>query len=111
MRRIHSKPSSRETEACRPWLEREIAIVKPRALVALGATAAQSLMGPAFRVTIDGGKILRGSEWAPLLLATAHPSAALRKPSDKDRREALAVLVRDLVKVVRAMQGARRKSA
>jgi DNA polymerase len=104
-RRIHSKPTAREAEACRPWLERELEIIKPRAIVALGATAAQSLMGRAFRITRDGGKIIRGSGWSPILLATAHPSAILRKPSSEERRRALDARVHDLRLVARALRG------
>jgi uracil-DNA glycosylase len=108
-RRIHSKPSAREAQACRPWLEREVEIVHPSAIVALGATAAQSLMGPAFRVTKDGGKVIRGTRWAEILLATAHPSSILRKPSDEERHAAFDQLVTDLATVARAMKKAGRK--
>jgi DNA polymerase len=103
-RRMHSKPSAREAQACRPWLEREIEIVNPRAIVALGATAAQSLLGSSFRITRDGGKIIRGTSWSELLLATPHPSSILRKPSDDERREAFAALVHDLKLIAAAMK-------
>jgi uracil-DNA glycosylase len=91
-RRIHDKPSWSEQTACRPWLEAELALVKPRALVLLGATAAQSLLGKSFRVTQNRGKPL-DSELAELVLATIHPSAVLR--SD-DREAMFAGLVDDL---------------
>ena len=68
-RRIHSKPSSREIGACRPWLEAEVALVRPALIVALGATAAQSLLGPAFRLTKHRGEFLEGTPWAPLVTA------------------------------------------
>src|SRR5438552_14442268 len=83
-RRIHDKPSWSEQVACRPWLEAELAAVRPRALVALGATAGQSLLGKDFRVTRDRGRRL-DSDLAELVTATIHPSAVLRS----DDREAL----------------------
>jgi DNA polymerase len=91
-RRIHDKPSWTETLACRPWLESELALVKPRALVLMGATAAQSLLGKSFRVTKMRGKPLE-SELAELVLATIHPSAVLRS---EDREAMFAGLVDDL---------------
>jgi len=91
-RRIHDKPSWTEQMACRPWLEAEIAVVKPRALVLMGATAAQSLLGKSFRVTQNRGKPI-DSDVADLVTATIHPSAVLR--SD-DREEMFAGLVDDL---------------
>jgi DNA polymerase len=94
--RIHSKPTAREAGACHPWLEREIEIVKPRAIVVLGATAAQSLLGRTFRITRDGGKVIKNSRWSELLLATAHPSSILRQKTDGDRHESYTGLVRDL---------------
>src|SRR5213079_3099302 len=75
-RRIHQKPNSREIAACRPWLEAELRLVRPEVLVCLGATAAQAVFGPSFRVTRDRGKILE-SEIAPKVLATVHPSSLL----------------------------------
>src|SRR6267142_3480759 len=77
-RRIHQKPNSREIAACRPWLEAELRLVKPKLLVCLGATAAQTVFGPSFRVTRDRGKVLQ-SDLAPKVLATVHPSALLRQ--------------------------------
>jgi DNA polymerase len=97
-KRIHSKPALGEVKACRPWLETELAIVKPQVIVCLGATAAQSLMGPAFRITRDHG-LFFPAEWAPWLTATLHPSAILRMPDREKREEARAQLLDDLRKV------------
>ncbi len=91
-RRIHDKPSWTEQMACRPWLEAEIAVVKPQALVLMGATAAQSLLGKSFRVTRSRGRPLE-SDLAELVTATIHPSAVLRAD---DREEMFAGLVGDL---------------
>jgi DNA polymerase len=98
-RRIHDKPSWTEQQACRPWLEAELAVVKPRALVLLGATAAQTLLGKGFRVTKQRGVPLE-SDLADLVLATIHPSAVLRAD---EREEAYAGLVSDLRIVADAM--------
>jgi len=95
-RRIHAKPNAREMSACRPWLEAEIAAVRPKLIVCLGATAAQSLMGPQFRITKDRGKILNDTSWAPALIATNHPSAILRVPDAEAREEAYRHFVHDL---------------
>ncbi|MBX6322397.1 MAG: UdgX family uracil-DNA binding protein, partial [Rhodospirillaceae bacterium] len=76
-RRIHSKPNAAEIAACRPWLEAEIAVVKPRVLVCLGATAAQVLLGRGFRVTQQRGVLIE-TEGTPPLVATVHPSSLLR---------------------------------
>jgi uracil-DNA glycosylase family protein len=99
-RRIHDKPSWTETTACRPWLEAELALVKPHALVLLGATAAQSLLGRDFKVTQNRGRPV-DSELAGLVTATIHPSAVLR--SD-DREAMFAGLVDDLSLVARALR-------
>jgi uracil-DNA glycosylase len=83
-RRLHKKPSAGEVRACRPWLEEEIRLTKPRVIVALGSTAAQALLGKSFRVTEERGKVVE-SEWGPVI-ATVHPSAVLRAPPDaRDR--------------------------
>lgn len=92
-RRIHQKPDAGEVQACRPWLEAEAARVRPELIVALGATAAQALLGRAFRVTQQHGVVL-ASDLGPTL-ATIHPSAVLRAPDDA-RDEAYAGLVADL---------------
>jgi uracil-DNA glycosylase family protein len=83
-RRLHAKPSSREISACRPWLEAEIDVVHPKAILCLGATAAQTLLGRSFRLTQHFGEV-QSSPWAESLLATYHPSAVLRAPSPEDR--------------------------
>jgi uracil-DNA glycosylase len=97
-RRIHDKPSWSEIMACRPWLESELALVKPRALVLMGATAAQSLLGKSFKVTQERGKPL-DSELADIVVATIHPSAVLRAD---DREEMFGGLVQDLRVVAEA---------
>jgi DNA polymerase len=94
-RRLHEKPNRAEIVACRPWLASELAAVQPRALVLLGATAAQALLGPDFRVTRDRGHALV-SDLAPFVLATVHPSALLRAPDEEARRIAYAAFVADL---------------
>src|SRR5437588_8206860 len=83
-RRMHKHPSRTEVVACRAWLESEIAVVKPQLIVCLGATAAQSLLGPKFRITLQRGELL-DNPWAPALMATYHPSAILRAPEKADR--------------------------
>jgi DNA polymerase len=110
-RRIHAKPSAREMGACRPWLEAEIASVRPKLIVCLGATAAQSLMGPAFRITRDRGRIFTDTEWAPALVATNHPSAILRVPDEQGRKDAYEHFVSDLQIVHREMQRITREEA
>jgi uracil-DNA glycosylase len=97
-KRIHSKPGSVEIEACFPWLEAEIAAVKPQIVVALGATAAQALFGRAFRVTRDRGRLVP-SAMAPYALATVHPSALLRAPDEQTRERGIRRFVEDLRKV------------
>jgi DNA polymerase len=94
-RRLHEKPNAREIAACRPWLEAELAVVKPRVLVCLGATAAQALLGKSFRVTQMRGQILR-SELAEAIMATVHPSSILRAPDDESRHREMEMFVRDL---------------
>jgi DNA polymerase len=97
-RRIHAKPARSEQVACRPWLEAELAVVAPRVLVCLGATAAQSLLGKQFRVTKERGRWL-DSELAEHVTATIHPSAVLRQRDGESRRRELAGLVADLTLV------------
>jgi DNA polymerase len=96
-RRIHAKPSWSEVAACRPWLQAELAVVKPTVLVLLGAVAAQGLLGKQFRVTKQRGELV-DSPLAPYVTATIHPSAILRGEPE-DRELALAGLVADLRKV------------
>jgi uracil-DNA glycosylase len=93
-RRIHSKPSARQIRACRPWLDAEIAVVEPDVIVALGATAAQALLGKDFRVTRQRGEFVE-SALAPHVSATVHPSSVLRMPDDASRRAAREELVED----------------
>jgi uracil-DNA glycosylase len=93
-RRIHQKPNTTEVRACQPWLLGEIEAVAPRVIVALGATAAQSLLGSAFRVTQHRGKPV-ASPYGPPIVATVHPASILR--GDPEQREAdLALFIRDL---------------
>jgi uracil-DNA glycosylase len=94
-RRIHQKPNSREIAACRPWLEVELRLVKPKLLVCLGATAAQAVFGPSFRVTRERGKVL-SSKLAPRVLATVHPSSLLRQPDEESREREYKQFVTDL---------------
>jgi DNA polymerase len=101
-RRIHKKPNSREIAACRPWLEAELRVVRPGLLVCLGATAAQAIFGPAFRVTRDRGKVLE-SELAPKVVTTVHPSSLLRQPDEESREREYKHFVADLRVAVRAL--------
>jgi len=94
-RRIHAKPSWSEMAACRPWLEAELAVVRPRVVVLLGATAAQSLLGREFRVTKHRGEWVE-SELADRVTATIHPSAILRQRDADSRHAELAAFVADL---------------
>jgi DNA polymerase len=96
-RRLHKKPTAAEVRACNPWLQEEIRLVKPRVIVALGATAGQALLGREFRVTRDRGKPIR-SQLAEAVMATVHPSAILRAPSDT-REEARQDFIADLKRV------------
>jgi uracil-DNA glycosylase family protein len=97
-RRIHQKPTWSETMACRPWLEAELAVVRPRVLVCLGAVAGQALLGKQFRVTKQRGEWI-DSDLAELVTATIHPSAILRQRDGDARRQEFARFVDDLRKV------------
>ncbi len=97
-RRIHAKPKAGEIGACRPWLDAEIAAVRPRVIVCLGATAAKALLGASFKVSIDRGRFMESS-FAPLVTATVHPSSILREPDSAARRQAMRGFVKDLKKV------------
>jgi DNA polymerase len=99
-RRIHAKPNAGEIGACRPWLEVEIALVKPRVLVCLGATAAQALLGRSFKVSRKRGTLVP-SPLAPIVTATVHPSSILRAPDDEARREEMRRFVQDLRQIAR----------
>jgi uracil-DNA glycosylase len=100
-RRIHQTPKRFEVEACRPWLDEELKVVRPEALVLLGATAAKALLGSSFRVTQHRGELL-DSELADIVTATVHPSSILRGPPE-DREANRAALVADLSVVARAL--------
>jgi uracil-DNA glycosylase len=104
-RRLHQKPNAREVAACRPWLDAELEAIEPEILVALGATAAQSLMGPKFRVTQERGKIFAHIANAPAFVATVHPSSILRMEAD-DRESALAAFIADLKVVAKLLKRA-----
>jgi uracil-DNA glycosylase family protein len=92
--RLHKKPNSLEIEACRPWLEKEIAAVRPQVIVCLGATAAQDLLGPQFRLTKHRGEMFPTSNGP--VTATIHPSAILRMPEPAAKEAEIAGLVSDL---------------
>jgi uracil-DNA glycosylase len=102
-RRIHKKPNAVEIAACRPWLEAEIALIKPEVIVALGATAAQALLGPQFRVTKQRGQFIE-STLAPYVMATVHPSSILRAPDDETRHLEYRRFVDDLKKLARVIK-------
>src|SRR5678815_4340494 len=104
-RRIHKKPNSLEIAACHPWLEAEVALIKPKIIVALGATAAQTLLGPQFRVTKQRGEFLE-STLAAYVMATVHPSSILRAPDDETRRLEYRSFVADLKKLSRVISKA-----
>ena len=101
-RRIHQKPNAAEVAACRPWLDAELGLLKPKVLVCLGATAAQALLGRQFRVSKDRGVPVE-SDLAPVVMATVHPSSILR--SD-DREQEMAMFVEDLRHVAEALRAA-----
>jgi len=97
-RRIHKKPNAHEINSCRPWLEAEIALVKPIVIVCLGATAAQALLGAQFKVTRQRGQFLE-STLAPYIMATVHPSSILRAPDDETRHLEKRQFIDDLKRV------------
>jgi DNA polymerase len=101
-RRIHAKPNQLELMACRPWLEAELAVLKPQVLVCLGSTAAQALLGRSFRVTAQRGQWI-DSPLGPHVLATVHPSSVLRAPDDAARQEAMEAFIADLRPVARLL--------
>jgi DNA polymerase len=111
-RRLHSKPNQAEMYACRPWLDAEIAVVQPLVVVCLGATAAQAILGKAFRVSIDHGKVTASTlPGAARVMATAHPSAVLRAPDEDARHAAMDQLVADLAGVAAFLQSTERRQA
>ena len=101
-KRIHDKPTRYEIEACRPWLDAELQVLRPRVLVCLGATAAKALLGSSFRVTQHRGELL-DSELAPIVAATIHPSAILRGPDEATRAQEREAFAADLRVVARAL--------
>ena len=94
-RRIHSKPSARQVAACKPWLKAEVEVIRPDVIVALGATAAQAMLGSDFKVTQRRGEAVRGTPWGPVVIATVHPSSLLRAPDEESRRRAIAAFEED----------------
>ncbi|HWB82608.1 MAG TPA: UdgX family uracil-DNA binding protein [Bryobacteraceae bacterium] len=104
-RRIHKKPNGSEIQACRPWLEAEILLVKPRIIVCLGATAAQSLFGRTYRLTKERGKFVE-HPWAPHVTSTVHPSAILRAPDAEQRHQEYSLFLADLRNVRQALGSA-----
>jgi DNA polymerase len=102
-RRIHKKPNAMEIAACRPWLEAELRVVKPKALICLGSTAAQALIGPKFRVSKQRATFVE-SPLAPLVTATVHPSSILRAPTDEARRMEHKRFIDDLKKIRAAIE-------
>jgi uracil-DNA glycosylase len=101
-RRIHKKPNLSEIRACRPWLDAEVEVVRPAGIVALGATAAQALFGPQFKVSQQRGELVE-SDLAPLATATVHPSSILRSPDAESRRAAIDEFTKDLQAVARRL--------
>jgi uracil-DNA glycosylase len=102
-RRIHKKPSYSEITACRPWLDAEIAVVKPEVVVCLGATAAQGLLGKEFSVSRRRGELVK-SNLAPYVTATVHPSSVLRAIDEESRHQQKLAFVEDLKKIGRLLR-------
>ena len=101
-KRIHKKPNAVEITACLPWLEKELALIQPRLLLCLGATAAQAILGKSFKVTLHRGEEFP-SRLAPLVMATVHPSSLLRAPDEETRHREIERFVGDLIKARRAL--------
>jgi DNA polymerase len=102
-RRLHQKPNAAEINACRPWLDAEIALLKPHLLVLLGATAAQALLGRDFRVSVQRGELIERPGLPPMM-ATVHPSSILRAPDDESRELEMAAFVQDLKRVAQQLR-------
>jgi uracil-DNA glycosylase family protein len=102
-RRLHQKPNAAEVNACRPWLDAEIAAVKPHLLVLLGATAAQALLGRDFRVSLQRGQLIERPGLPPMM-ATVHPSSILRAPDEETRELELRAFVQDLKRIAQHLQ-------
>jgi uracil-DNA glycosylase family protein len=103
-RRIHKKPNMAEITACKPWLEAELDVVQPKAVVCLGSTAAQALLGRDFKVSRQRGELV-DSDMAPLVTATVHPSSILRAPDDDAREQGMREFTRDLARVATELYG------
>jgi len=103
-RRLHQRPNAAEINACRPWLDAEIAVVKPQILVCLGATTAQALLGRDFRVSLQRGQFIE-RPGLPLMMATVHPSSILRAPDDESRELEMQAFVADLRRLVLRLEG------
>ena len=111
-RRLHKKPNRGQIEACKPWLHAEILVVKPRVIVCLGATAAQSLLGHQFRITRQRGEFFKsasGTNGAAAIMATHHPSSILRSPDKADRDRKREELVDDLRRAMERMRVANKR--
>jgi len=106
-RRIHKKPRYSEIQACRPWLDAEIAVTRPRVIICLGATAAQSMLGNKFSVMRERGKFVP-SPLVAHVMATVHPSSILRAPDDESRREQKQAFIADLQVAARKIRELRR---
>ena len=102
-RRIHKKPNMAEITACKPWLEAELRAIKPKALVCLGSTAAQALLGKDFKVTKQRGELV-DSPLAPLVTATIHPSSILRERDEDARASAMREFVKDLTAIATELE-------
>jgi uracil-DNA glycosylase family protein len=109
-RRIHDKPTYYQTQACRPWLDAELAAIDPAVLVLCGATAAQTLLGRTFKVTQHRGEVMR-TELAPYTVCTVHPASVLRAPDDDARRDAREAFFADFVTVADCYRRTRGRSA
>jgi len=105
-RRIHKKPAMPEIRACSAWLRAEVEAIGPRMILCLGASAAQSFMGPGFRLLARRGEVLTDTPWAPWWMATYHPSALLRMPDEAARAEARRAFGADLRRVAEEMGAA-----
>jgi DNA polymerase len=103
-RRLHKTPAQREIDACRQWLEEEVRSVKPKVIVALGATAAKAIIGPQFKVSVQRGRFVE-SELAPYVFATFHPSALVRLQDEEEKESAFRQLVKDLRLIGKALEG------
>ncbi len=103
-RRLHQKPNAAEIDACRPWLDAEIAVVSPQILVCLGATAAQTLLGRDFRVSLQRGQFIE-RPGLPLMMATVHPSSILRAADDESRELEMQAFIADLNRLAQRLKG------